>query len=103
MFGSWSSTRSPGRPTCSCAWPSSGTRTTGNTSRWNATSHVATWKRSPDDRPGARHAQGPPHRDYYESFTELGKMGILEPVFASKIASSACLGDRIGHERDSNY
>ncbi|MGA6994368.1 MAG: DUF86 domain-containing protein [Candidatus Deferrimicrobiaceae bacterium] len=41
-----------------------------------------------------------PPRDYYESFTELGKMGILEPVFASKIASSAGLRNRIVHEYD---
>ena len=42
----------------------------------------------------------PPPRDYYDSFTELGKMGILEPEFASRIARSAGLRNRIVHEYD---
>ena len=39
-------------------------------------------------------------RDYYDSFTELGKMGILEPKFASGIARAAGLRNRIVHEYD---
>jgi len=42
----------------------------------------------------------PPPRDYYDSFTELGKMGILEPKFASGIARAAGLRNRIVHEYD---
>jgi uncharacterized protein YutE (UPF0331/DUF86 family) len=42
----------------------------------------------------------PPPRDYYDSFTELGKMGVLEPGFASRIASAAGLRNRIVHEYD---
>ena len=42
----------------------------------------------------------PPPRDYYDSFPELGKMGILEPEFASRIARSAGLRNRIVHEYD---
>lgn len=37
---------------------------------------------------------------YYDSFTELGKMGILEPKFASGIARAAGLRNRIVHEYD---
>src|SRR4030066_795005 len=37
----------------------------------------------------------PPPRDYYESFTALGEMGILAPAFASQIASSEGLRNRI--------
>lgn len=42
----------------------------------------------------------PPPRDYYDSFTELGKMGVLDSAFASRIASSAGLRNRIVHEYD---
>jgi len=42
----------------------------------------------------------PPPRDYYDSFTELGKLGILEPKFASRIARAAGLRNRIVHEYD---
>ena len=42
----------------------------------------------------------PPPRDYYDSFTELGKMGILEPEVASGIARAAGLRNRIVHEYD---
>jgi len=42
----------------------------------------------------------PPPRDYYESFTVLGKMGVLEPTFASEIARAAGLRNRIVHEYD---
>ena len=42
----------------------------------------------------------PPPRDDYDSFTELGKMGILEPEFASGIAKAAGLRNRIVHEYD---
>jgi len=45
-------------------------------------------------------AERPPPRDYYDSFTELGKMGVLEPGFASRIASAAGLRNRIVHEYD---
>jgi uncharacterized protein YutE (UPF0331/DUF86 family) len=41
-----------------------------------------------------------PPRDYHASFTELGKMGILEPKFASRIAREAGLRNRIVHEYD---
>ena len=40
----------------------------------------------------------PPPRDYYDSFTELGKMGVLDPEFAGRIASTAGLRNRIVHE-----
>ncbi|OGP76175.1 MAG: hypothetical protein A2Z13_04425 [Deltaproteobacteria bacterium RBG_16_64_85] len=42
----------------------------------------------------------PPPRDYYDSFTELGKMGVLDPGFASRVASAAGLRNRIVHEYD---
>ncbi len=42
----------------------------------------------------------PPPRDYYDSFTGLGKMGILDPKFASGIASAAGLRNRIVHGYD---
>lgn len=41
-----------------------------------------------------------PPRDYYDSFAELGKMGILDPQFASGIARAAGLRNRIVHEYD---
>ena len=40
----------------------------------------------------------PPPRDYHDSFTELGKLGVLDPGFASRIASAAGLRNRIIHE-----
>lgn len=45
-------------------------------------------------------SEKPPPKDYYDSFTELGKMGILDPKFAARIASSAGLRNRIIHEYD---
>ena len=45
-------------------------------------------------------SEKPPPKDYYDSFTELGKMGILDPKFAARIASSAGLRNRIVHEYD---
>jgi uncharacterized protein YutE (UPF0331/DUF86 family) len=42
----------------------------------------------------------PPPRDYYDSFTELGKLGVLDATFASRIASAAGLRNRIVHEYD---
>ncbi|MCL5966680.1 MAG: DUF86 domain-containing protein [Deltaproteobacteria bacterium] len=42
----------------------------------------------------------PPPRDYYDSFAELGKMGVLDPAFASRTASAAGLRNRIVHEYD---
>ena len=41
-----------------------------------------------------------PPRDYYESFTQLAKLGILLPAFASQIAACAGLRNRIVHEYD---
>lgn len=41
-----------------------------------------------------------PPRDYYESFTQLAKLGILTPGFASQIAACAGLRNRIVHEYD---
>lgn len=42
----------------------------------------------------------PPPRDYYESFTQLAKLRILPPAFASQIAACAGLRNRIVHEYD---
>jgi uncharacterized protein YutE (UPF0331/DUF86 family) len=41
-----------------------------------------------------------PPRDYYDSFTQLGRLGILSPAFASQIAGCAGLRNRIVHEYD---
>jgi uncharacterized protein YutE (UPF0331/DUF86 family) len=41
-----------------------------------------------------------PPRDYYESFTRLGTLGVLPPAFASQIAACAGLRNRIVHEYD---
>jgi uncharacterized protein YutE (UPF0331/DUF86 family) len=43
--------------------------------------------------------QAPP-RDYYESFTQLAKLRILPPAFASQIAACAGLRNRLVHEYD---
>lgn len=40
----------------------------------------------------------PPPRDYYESFTALGGIGILDRDFATRIAACAGLRNRIAHE-----
>lgn len=42
----------------------------------------------------------PPPRDYYAAFTELAKLGVLTPEFASRIAGCAGLRNRIAHEYD---
>lgn len=42
----------------------------------------------------------PPPKDYFQSFVELGKLGILEPEFASSVAQSAGLRNRIVHDYD---
>lgn len=42
----------------------------------------------------------PPPPDYYQSFTQLGKLGILPPAFAQQIAACAGLRNRIVHEYD---
>lgn len=42
----------------------------------------------------------PPPRDYYDSFTQLSKLKILSPAFASRIATCAGLRNRIVHEYD---
>ena len=41
-----------------------------------------------------------PPRDYYESFTQLAKLRILPPAFASQIAMCAGLRNRLVHEYD---
>ncbi|MGH7263587.1 MAG: type VII toxin-antitoxin system HepT family RNase toxin [Candidatus Rokuibacteriota bacterium] len=40
----------------------------------------------------------PPPADYYESFVELGRLGVLETEFAGRIAACAGLRNRIVHE-----
>jgi len=42
----------------------------------------------------------PPPKDYYDSFTELGRMGVLDTKFAAGIAVAAGLRNRIVHEYD---
>ena len=42
----------------------------------------------------------PPPSDYYASFVQLASIGLLEPPFAQRIASSAGLRNRIVHEYD---
>jgi uncharacterized protein YutE (UPF0331/DUF86 family) len=42
----------------------------------------------------------PPPKDYFESFVELGRLGILEPEFSRAIAQAAGLRNRIVHEYD---
>src|SRR5581483_10722054 len=42
----------------------------------------------------------PPPRDYYESFTLLAKLRVLPAAFASRIASSAGVRNRLVHEYD---
>ncbi len=41
-----------------------------------------------------------PPSDYYESFTQLAKLRVLPPAFASQIAACAGLRNRIVHEYD---
>ena len=41
-----------------------------------------------------------PPRDYYDSFTQLAKLRILSPAFASQIAMCAGLRNRLVHEYD---
>jgi uncharacterized protein YutE (UPF0331/DUF86 family) len=42
----------------------------------------------------------PPPADYYQSFTQLGTLGILPPAFTQQIAACAGLRNRIVHEYD---
>jgi uncharacterized protein YutE (UPF0331/DUF86 family) len=42
----------------------------------------------------------PPPPDYFQSFVALGTLGVLDPEFARRIASSAGLRNRIVHEYD---
>ena len=42
----------------------------------------------------------PPPPDYFQSFIELGKMKILPPEFAHRIAGCAALRNRLVHEYD---
>ncbi len=46
---------------------------------------------------GYNHA---PPKDYFTSFTILGELGILPPDFASELASSTGMRNRIVHEYD---
>jgi uncharacterized protein YutE (UPF0331/DUF86 family) len=41
-----------------------------------------------------------PPNDYYESFTQLAKLGVLPVPFASRIAACAGLRNRLVHEYD---
>lgn len=41
-----------------------------------------------------------PPRDYYQSFTQLAKFGVLPPAFAAQIAACAGLRNRLVHEYD---
>lgn len=42
----------------------------------------------------------PPPRDYFQSFVDLGRLGVLEPAFARRIAACAGLRNRLVHEYD---
>lgn len=42
----------------------------------------------------------PPPADYYQSFLQLGRIGVLENVFAQQVAACAGLRNRIVHEYD---
>ena len=42
----------------------------------------------------------PPPRDYFDSFTQLARIGVLPPAFATQIAASAGLRNRLVHEYD---
>ena len=42
----------------------------------------------------------PPPKDYYESFTELARLGVLPAEFSRTIAQAAGLRNRIVHEYD---
>jgi len=41
-----------------------------------------------------------PPRDYHDSFTQLAKLRVLPPAFASQIAACAGLRNRLVHEYD---
>jgi uncharacterized protein YutE (UPF0331/DUF86 family) len=42
----------------------------------------------------------PPPRDYFDSFTQLARIGVLSAAFAKRIAASAGLRNRLVHEYD---
>jgi len=42
----------------------------------------------------------PPPRDYFDSFTQLARIGVLPPAFATQIAASTGLRSRLVHEYD---
>ena len=42
----------------------------------------------------------PPPRDYFDSFTQLARIGVVPPAFATRIAASAGLRNRLVHEYD---
>jgi len=42
----------------------------------------------------------PPPTDYYQSFTQLSKLGVLPAAFAAQIAACAGLRNRLVHEYD---
>ena len=45
-------------------------------------------------------SEHPPPADYYESFIQLGRLGLLDPDFAGRIAACAGVRNRIVHEYD---
>ncbi len=45
-------------------------------------------------------AGNPPPPDYYQSFTQLGTLGVLPPALARQIAACAGLRNRLVHEYD---
>lgn len=42
----------------------------------------------------------PPPKDYYDSFLEMGRLGVLPDAFSRSIASAAGLRNRLVHEYD---
>lgn len=42
----------------------------------------------------------PPPREYFQSFVDLARLGVLESAFARRIAASAGLRNRLAHEYD---
>jgi uncharacterized protein YutE (UPF0331/DUF86 family) len=42
----------------------------------------------------------PPPRDYFDSFTQLARIGVVPPAFATQVAACAGLRNRLVHEYD---
>lgn len=42
----------------------------------------------------------PPPREYFQSFVDLSRLGVLESAFARRIAATAGLRNRLAHEYD---